>query len=80
MTRTGNRYSAPLPARPRCPWNAYRSGDKFFICLDLPGIKPDSIDLTVEQNVLTLTIPVREAAKPRPIQITSGDGKKAVTA
>jgi HSP20 family protein len=118
-------------ARPAAmPMDAYRSGDKLFICLDLPGIDPASIDLTVEQNVLTvraergpvqgdgaqvivaerpsgtftrqvflgetldtdsiaadyaagvltLTIPVREAAKPRTIQVTSGDSKKAVTA
>ena len=118
-------------ARPAAmPMDAYRHGDEFFICLDLPGISPDAIDLSVEQNVLTvraergparadgaqmivaerpsgtftrqvflgetldaesiaadyaagvltLTIPVREAAKPRTIQITSGDSKKAVTA
>jgi hypothetical protein len=30
--------------------------------------------------VLTLTIPVREAAKPRSIQVTSNDHKQAVTA
>src|SRR3954447_14018971 len=42
-------------ARPAAmPMDAYRSGGKFFICLDLPGIDPDSIDLTVEQNVLTI--------------------------
>ena len=112
------------------PMDAYRHGDSFYICLDLPGINPDSIDLTVEQNVLTvradrapvqadgaqmivserpygtftrqvflgetldadniaadyaagvltLTIPVREAAKPRSIQVTSSDTKQAVTA
>jgi HSP20 family protein len=31
-------------------------------------------------GVLTLTIPVREAAKPRSIQVTSSDTKQAVTA
>ena len=31
-------------------------------------------------GVLTLTIPVREAAKPRSIQVTSSDQKQAVTA
>jgi Hsp20/alpha crystallin family/TspO/MBR family len=96
----------------------------------LPGINAESIDLTVEQNVLTvraerapvkadgaemivaerpsgtftrqvflgetldaehiaadyaagvltLTIPVREAAKPRNIHVTSSDTKQAVTA
>jgi HSP20 family protein len=118
-------------ARPAAmPMDAYRHGDDFYIHLDLPGINPDSISLTVEQNVLTvraerapaqpdgaelliaerpygtytrqvflgetldadkiaadyaagvltLTIPVREAAKPRSIQITSSDHKQAVTA
>src|SRR5438270_13182402 len=43
------------PARPAAmPMDAYRHGDSFYICLDLPGINPDSIDLTVEQNVLTV--------------------------
>jgi len=110
--------------------DAYRDGDNFYVHFDLPGIKADSIDLTVEKNVLTvraervpvapdsaelivserpygtfsrqvflgesldadkiaadytagvltLTIPVREAAKPRSIQITSSDDRQAVTA
>ena len=118
-------------ARPAAmPMDAYRHGDSFYMCLDLPGINPDSIDLTVEQNVLTvradrtpvqaddaemivaerpsgtftrqvflgetldadniaadyaagvltLTIPVRENAKLRNIQVTSSDTKQAVTA
>src|SRR5580693_7001167 len=42
-------------ARPAAmPMDAYRQGDNFYICLDLPGISADSIDLTVEQNVLTV--------------------------
>jgi HSP20 family protein len=42
-------------ARPAAmPMDAWRQGDSFYICLDLPGINPDSIDLTVEQNVLTI--------------------------
>lgn len=35
--------------------DAYRDGDRFVIHLDLPGVDPDSIDLTVEKNVLTVT-------------------------
>jgi HSP20 family protein len=117
-------------ARPAAmPMDAYRNGDDFFIHFDLPGIRADSITLTVEQNVLTvraervpaeadgaqmivaerpygtftrqvflgetldadrisadynagvltLTIPVRDAAKPRSIQVTSSDEKQAVT-
>ena len=115
------------PARPAAmPMDAYRHGDSFYICLDLPGVNPDSIDLTVEQNVLTvhahreaqrtdgaemivaerphgtftrqvflgdtldaeniqadytagvltLSIPVHEAAKPRKVAITSRDAKQ----
>jgi HSP20 family protein len=118
-------------ARPAAmPMDAYRQGDNFYVHFDLPGINTDSIDLTVEQNVLTvradraqsrtdgaelliaerpygtftrqvflgetldadkiaadyaagvltLTIPVREAAKPRNIQITTSDQAQAVTA
>jgi HSP20 family protein len=118
-------------ARPAAmPVDACRQGDEFFVRFDLPGIDPDSISLTVEQNVLTvraerapvksggaelliaerpcgtctrqvflgetldadkvaagyaagvltLAVPVREAARPRSIQITSSDQRQAVTA
>jgi HSP20 family protein len=117
-------------ARPSAmPMDAYRKGTDFFVHFDLPGINPDSIDLTVEQNVLTvraerppvtaegaelivserpvgtfsrqlflgetldadnvsadyragvltLTIPVREAAKPRKLSITSSDSEKELS-
>lgn len=36
------------------PMDAYRAGDTFLVHLDLPGVDPDSIDLTVERNVLTV--------------------------
>lgn len=43
------------PSRPAAmPIDAYRRGDEFIVELDLPGIDPDSIDLTVERNVLTV--------------------------
>lgn len=42
-------------ARPAAmPIEAYRRGDWFYVHLDLPGVKPDDIDLTVERNVLTV--------------------------
>ena len=37
------------------PMDAYRHEDSFVIHLDLPGVDPDSIDLTVERNVLTVS-------------------------
>jgi len=42
-------------ARPAAPMDAYRKGDQFVVQFDLPGIDPSSIDLTVEQNVLSVT-------------------------
>ncbi|MCU1369524.1 MAG: heat shock protein Hsp20 [Ilumatobacteraceae bacterium] len=43
------------PARPAAmPIDAYRRGDEFVVELDLPGVDPDSIDLTVERNVLAV--------------------------
>jgi HSP20 family protein len=36
------------------PMDAWREGDVFQIEFDLPGVSPDSIDLDVERNVLTV--------------------------
>jgi HSP20 family protein len=111
-------------ARPvAMPMDAYREGDRFIIRFDMPGTDRNSIELTVEQNVLTvraerpdisangaevlvaerpsgtftrqvfvgdtldadnlsadytagvltLTIPIRESAKPRKIEVMSND-------
>ena len=45
--------SAARPAS--MPLDAYRLGDEFLVQLDLPGVDPKKIELTVEQNVLTVT-------------------------
>ena len=43
------------PARPATmPIDAFRSGDTFVVEFDLPGATAESIDLTVERNVLTV--------------------------
>ena len=43
------------PARPAAmPIDAYRKGEELVVQLDLPGVDPESIDLTVEKNVLTV--------------------------
>ncbi|MGW4490189.1 Hsp20/alpha crystallin family protein [Amycolatopsis sp. NPDC004368] len=36
------------------PMDAYRSGNQYVVQFDLPGVAPDSIDLDVERNVLTI--------------------------
>ena len=34
--------------------DAYREGDSFFIDIDLPGVDPASIDVTVDRKVLSI--------------------------
>jgi HSP20 family protein len=43
------------------PMDAYRKDDSFLIRLDLPGVAADAVDLTVEDNVLTI-----KADRPAP--------------
>lgn len=112
------------------PMDAYREKDIFYVHFDLPGVRVESITLTVEHNVLTvraerlpartdggemliaerlagtfsrevilgealdaervtadyaagvltLTIPVRESAKPHSIQVTGHDERQPVAA
>ena len=50
------------PTRPAAmPIDAFRKGDEFVVQFDLPGIDTDSIDLTVERNVLTVHAQRRRA-------------------
>ena len=41
--------------------DAWREGDEFVVEFDLPGVEPDSVDLDVERNVLTI-----KAERPAP--------------
>jgi len=42
-------------ARPSVmPMDAYRSGNDYVVQFDLPGVAPDSIELDVERNMLTV--------------------------
>ncbi|MEU4335040.1 Hsp20/alpha crystallin family protein [Micromonospora lupini] len=51
--------------------DAYRDGDHFYAAFDLPGVDPDTIDCTVERNVLTV-----RAERRRP----TSDGVELVAA
>ena len=42
------------------PMDAWREGDTFVIEFDLPGVRPDTLDIDVERNVLTV-----KAERPR---------------
>ena len=44
-----------IAARPAAmPMDAYRTGNEYVVAFDLPGVTPDSIEVNVEQNVLTV--------------------------
>jgi HSP20 family protein len=44
------------------PMDAYRSGDEFVVAFDLPGVTPDSIELDIERNVITVRAERRPVA------------------
>src|SRR5437879_3865855 len=51
-------------ARPAVmPMDAWRDGDEFVVELDVPGVDPESVDIDVERNVLTIRA---ERPGPRP--------------
>jgi HSP20 family protein len=36
------------------PMDAWREGDTFVLEFDLPGVRPETVDIDVERNVLTI--------------------------
>ncbi|GAA1500599.1 Hsp20/alpha crystallin family protein [Kitasatospora kazusensis] len=56
LSTTGT-WSRPTPM----PLDAYRTGDEYVICFDLPGVDPQAIDIDVERNMLT----VKAERRPR---------------
>jgi HSP20 family protein len=51
------------------PMDAWREGDDFVVAFDLPGVTVDSVDIDVEQNVLTV-----KAERPDPV----GEGTELI--
>ncbi|HEY4021816.1 MAG TPA: Hsp20/alpha crystallin family protein [Pseudonocardiaceae bacterium] len=45
-----------LNARPwsGLPMEAFRRGDEFIVAMDVPGAKPEDVDVTVERNVVNV--------------------------
>ena len=52
------------------PMDAYRDGDQFVVCFDLPGVTPDAIELDVERNVLTVKAERRPIGKDVEMQVS----------
>jgi HSP20 family protein len=63
------------------PMDLYRSGDHYVLHADLPGVDPDSVDVSVDGGILTVTAQRSErteqdvqwlSSEPRRIEITPG--------
>ncbi len=52
---TQNLWSGEARRLNGVPMDAYRKGSEFLVHFDVPGIDPNSIELTVEKNVLTVS-------------------------
>jgi HSP20 family protein len=57
-TTAAGTWSRPNPM----PLDAWRAGDEFVVCFDLPGVSLDAIDIDVERNVLTVKAERRPTA------------------
>ena len=49
-TTAAGTWSRPSPM----PLDAWRQGEEFVVCFDLPGVSLDAIDIDIERNVLTV--------------------------
>ncbi|MFV0131414.1 Hsp20/alpha crystallin family protein [Streptomyces sp. HMX112] len=67
------RHLLETAARPAVmPMDAYRTGEEFVVHFDLPGADPESIDLDVERNVLTVRAERRSPA-PRDAEVVASE-------
>lgn len=48
LGRSGSEYLS-------MPMDAYRRGENVWVHVDLPGVPPDAVEISVERNVLTVT-------------------------
>lgn len=64
-------------AAPAIPMDAVRHGDRVFINFDLPGVDPETIDLTVERDVLTVRAE-RTVSRQEGEQVLADERRKGV--
>jgi HSP20 family protein len=53
LDRLGERMLSGGPLR-AMPTEAFRRGDDFYVLIDLPGVRTDDIQVTVERNVVNV--------------------------
>jgi HSP20 family protein len=72
LDRLADQLTSGMRTPRTAPMDVYRLGDHYVVHLDLPGVDPGSVDLSVEDNALT----VRAHRTTRP----QGEGMQVVVA
>ena len=72
LDRLADQLTSGMRTPRTAPMDVYRLGDHYVVHLDLPGVDPGSVDLSVEDNALT----VRAHRTTRP----QGEGMHVVVA
>ncbi len=72
LDRLADQLSSGVRTPRMAPMDVYRLGDHYVVHLDLPGVDPGSVDLSVEDNALT----VRAHRTTRP----QGEGMQVIVA
>jgi HSP20 family protein len=67
---TNELLGAPRVPQPM-PMECYRVGDTFYLHFDLPGIDPESLDVTAENNTLTVRAERRGNAPEGAVYVVS---------
>lgn len=65
-------------ARPAAmPMDAWQEDGEFVVAFDLPGVDVDSVDLSIEQNVLTVRAERRDPTQPN-VELVIGERPRGV--
>lgn len=67
---TNELLGAPRVPQPM-PMECYRSGDTFYLHFDLPGIDAETLDVTAENNTLTVRAERRRVAPEDAVYVVS---------
>ncbi|MEU8957660.1 Hsp20/alpha crystallin family protein [Streptomyces sp. NPDC048518] len=67
-------WSRPSPI----PMDAYREGDEYIVCFDLPGVSVDAIDIDVERNLLTVKAERRPVPTADDVRMTLSERQLGV--
>jgi HSP20 family protein len=63
LDRLGERLTSGTLAARTMPMEAFRRGDEFVVAIDLPGVTPEDLELTVERNVVNVRASRRPARR-----------------